>query len=102
MIAAQRHALLLLLSVLVSAVGLVETVTGQNWDVAVLLAVVTVLQLVVLVGLRTRRGSVGLRADLTTWVHEQAAATGEPAQRVVDRCVAACRAGLVVDPKDQP
>jgi hypothetical protein len=94
MIRNQRNALVLLLAVLVSLAGIVETVRGRNWDLAVVLGVVVLLQLAVLAGLRAGRRPVSLRADLATWIDEHAVATGEPARRIADRCVAAYRAGL--------
>lgn len=94
MIPVHRHAVVLLLSVLVTAVGQVEVIAGRSWDVVAIFALIGLLQLVVLGGLRVGRRPVALRADLATWIDEHAAATGEPASRITDRAVAAYRAGL--------
>jgi hypothetical protein len=79
----QRRSVVILLALLVTAVGLVA-----------IFALIAVLQLLVLGGLRVGRRAVGVRADLATWIDEQAAATGEPAARITDRAVASYRAGL--------
>jgi hypothetical protein len=97
MIANQRNALVQLLALLVIGASVVETVRGQDWDLTVVLGAVVLLQGVVLAGVWARRRPVGLRADLASWIEEHAAATGEPAARVADRCVAAYRAGLAAD-----
>jgi len=97
MIANHRNALVQLLALLVTAASVVETMRGRNWDLAVVLGVVVLLQVAVLAGVWARRRPVGLRADLAGWIEEHAAATGEPAARVADRCVAAYRAGLTAD-----
>lgn len=101
MIPVQRTALVLLLAVLVCLAGMVETVTDRNWDLAAVLGVVVALQVAALVGLRVGRRPTSLRTDLDTWVHEHAVATGEAAPRLVDRCVAAYRAGLGTDGRDR-
>lgn len=97
MIANHRNALVQLLALLATGASMVETVQGRDWDLTVVLGVVVALQAAVLAGLRTRRRPVGLRADLAGWIEEHAAATGEPAARLADRCVAAFRAGLTTD-----
>lgn len=98
MIANQRNALVQLLALLVVGASVVETVRGGDWDLTAVLGAVVVLQVAVLTGVWARRRPVGLRADLASWVEEHAAATGEPAGRVADRCVAAYRAGLTAGP----
>lgn len=90
----RRHALVLALALLVTSVGLFEAALGDNWDLFVVLAVAVGLQLALFTGWWAGRRSVDLRADLAAWLDEQAMATGEPAERLLDRSVAAYRAGL--------
>ena len=92
-----RTAALLLLALLVSGVGLVDAWRGGDSDLTTLLAVLVVLNGAALAGLRSARRGPALRPDLTAWLHQQAGATGEPVDRLADRCVAAYRAGLVDD-----
>jgi hypothetical protein len=102
MIAARRNALLLSLALVATAVGLVDAVIGGQADFVVVFVLAGLLQAAVLVGLRSGPRPVLLRADLAAWVYEHTAATGEPADRLVDRCVAAYRAGLTAERRDQP
>ncbi len=91
-----RNAAVLLLALLVTAAGLFEVVAGRSWDLVVVFALIAVLQLVVLGGLWVHRRPVGLRGDLAAWIDEHAVATGESAERIVDRAVSSYRAGLSV------
>ena len=78
----------------VAAVGAVDAARGRNGDLFVVFLIVTILQLVLLIRLQTGRREVTLRADLAAWVDDRAALTGEPAEQVVDQCVADQRAAL--------
>ena len=93
-----RALLVLVLATVVSFVGLVDATVSKTWDFAVVFALAVGLQLLLLV--RTQTGRVGLtvRRDLAAWASEQAVATGESADEVVDRCVAAVRADVVDRP----
>lgn len=97
----QRNGFVLGLAALASVVGLIDAGLGGSWDLAGMFGLVTALQLVVLLQLRTDR-QIGLRPDVARWVSGRAEATGEPPERVADRAVAAYRAGLVADPPGEP
>jgi hypothetical protein len=89
-----RTAVLLIVALVVAAVGLVDVVRSGDSDlVLVLTALATVLVAALILSLSGRR-AVELRPDLATWLRQQSAATGEPVERLADRCVAAYRAGL--------
>ena len=94
MVTVPRTPVLLLVALLVAAVGLVDVVRSGGSDLAVLFAALLVLLAAALVTALRGRRSVELRPDLATWLREQSAATGEPVERLADRCVAAYRAGL--------
>jgi Flp pilus assembly protein TadB len=84
-----RDRLLLGLTLLTVAAGLLDAVAAAVWDLAVVLAIIAVLVVSVVLGRRTDRRTVTVRPDLGAWIHRHAAATGEPVDRVVDRAVAA-------------
>ncbi|GAA4753854.1 hypothetical protein GCM10023328_41490 [Modestobacter marinus] len=92
-----RTGVLLVLALALSAVGVVDAVRAQDDDLAVLLAAVGLLVAAALGTETRRRSAVLLRPDLARWLELRAATTGEPVDRLADRCVAACRAGLVED-----
>lgn len=79
----------------VTAVGAVATAVDGSWDLFVLFVFVLVCQAGIGIALTGSRRLVSLRADLARWAEERAAVTGEPAPRIVDRCVAAYRDGQV-------
>ncbi|MCF6734328.1 hypothetical protein [Blastococcus sp. KM273129] len=85
---------LLLLALLGVLVGAVDAARGGDGDLVVLLAAVGVVLAAALVLVLRSRHRIALRPDLATWLRRRAAATGEPADRLADRCVAAYRAGL--------
>lgn len=93
-----RALLVLVLATVVSLVGLVDATVSRTWDFAVVFALALGLQLLLLVRAQTGRVRVSVRRDLAAWASEQAVATGESADEVVDRCVAAVRAGVVDRP----
>ncbi|MBC6445891.1 hypothetical protein [Actinokineospora xionganensis] len=87
-------------AVLVTLVGLVEVARDRDWDLITIFAAAVVAQLVALGVVWLGRQPVHVRADLTVWLHEHAAATGEPAGRIVDRALAEHRAGLVAGERE--
>jgi hypothetical protein len=93
----RRNVLLLALAALATTVATIDAVTGRDWDLTALLAAAVALQVAAIAGVLGRRRSIELRPDLASWLREQAAATGEPAERVADRALAAYRAGLTGD-----
>ncbi len=97
MLPSPRILLVLVGALLVTSVGLVDAAIGGQADLVVVFAVAAALQLVALVGLRAGPRAVHLRTDLAVWADRHAAATGEPTERLVARCVAAYRTGLTAD-----
>jgi hypothetical protein len=92
-----RTAVLLVIALVVTAVGLVDVVRDGNSDLTLLFIGLLLLQAAALVTAALGHRGVRLRPDLTAWLTRQAAATGEPIERLADRCVAAYRAGLTDD-----
>lgn len=84
----------LVLSAVVTSVGVIDAAAGGDVDLLVVLALSLLLQAVLLARLQGRRPAVPLRADLVAWLRTRAAEDGEPLGAVADRCVAACRADL--------
>lgn len=74
--------------VVVGAVGLLDAVIGDAWDLAVLFGAVVLIGAVGVVVASGRRRSVTLRADLASFLAERARRTGEPFDAVLDRSVA--------------
>lgn len=97
-----RTIVVLLLAGAGLVVGVVDSVRDGHDDLALLLAAVTALVAAAIVLLLRSCTQVALRPDLAAWVRRQAAATGEPADRLADRCVAAYRAGMTGDRVDLP
>jgi hypothetical protein len=95
-----RTSVLLLVALVVTAVGLVDVLRTGESDLAIVLAVVLVLLAAALITAVQGRRAVELRPDLASWLHQQSAATGEPVERMADRCVAAYRAGLAGNRED--
>lgn len=85
-------------STLTALVGVVATAFDGAYDLTAVFALVAVLQAVLLVRLRTHRTEVTLRPDLADWVLDRAALTGEPAEHLLDRCVASAREHLGARP----
>lgn len=73
------------------AVALVDAL--RDTELALLLGAVALVQVAALLSSVRGRSAVALRPDLTGWLagwlHRQSAATGEPVERLADRCVAA-------------
>lgn len=90
----QRNKLLGAISAVMIGIALVDVTVAGNWDMAVVLGLGLLSQLVLVVTLHAPRPTVSLRGDLFRWLDERSAATGEPLERITDRCVAAYRADL--------
>jgi hypothetical protein len=88
-----RSAVLVLVALLGTAVGFVDAARTGDSDLGALLAVVVLVQVAALLDTRGR-SRINLRPDLATWLRQQSTATGEPVERLADRCVASYRAGL--------
>ncbi|HSL59251.1 MAG TPA: hypothetical protein VK866_15500 [Acidimicrobiales bacterium] len=78
-------------STLTALVGVVATAFDRAFDLTAVFALIAVLQAMLLIRLRTHRTEVTLRPDLAAWVLDRAALTGEPAEHLLDRCVATAR-----------
>lgn len=87
-------AALLALALLPAAVALVDVLRDDGTDLAVLLVALVVLLTAALGSALRHRHALDLRPDLVDWLRLQSAATGEPVERLADRCVAAYRAEL--------
>ncbi|MGY1726328.1 hypothetical protein ACI79J_05105 [Geodermatophilus sp. SYSU D01062] len=90
-----------LVALLGVAVAVVDALRGSDGDLLLLLGAVALVQLAALAARARGRSAVALRPDLAGWLHQQAAATGEPVERLADRCVAAYRAGLTGTPAER-
>jgi hypothetical protein len=84
----------LIAAVSVTTVAGIDATIGRNWDLVVVIGLVLVLQVGALAKVSRGRPAVSLRGDLARWLEDRAAATGEPAEQIADRAVAAYRAGL--------
>ena len=99
---ARRDAMVIGLALLVTAVALVEAVAAHWWDQVALLAAIAGLLLALFTARRTGRRGADVRSDLARWLDDQAAATGEPAGQLLDRCIATYRAGQSVPATPEP
>jgi hypothetical protein len=97
----QRNKAVGALAAVAIAVALVDVVIAGAWDTAVVLGFALFTQLMLIVSLYAPRPTVSLRGDLYRWLDERASATGEPIERVTDRCVAAYRADLTAGTDDR-
>ena len=93
----QRNRVVGVVSAVAIAVALVDVIIAGTWDTAVVLGFALLLQLLLIASLHAPRPTVSLRGDLYRWLDERASATGEPVERITDRCVAAYRANLTAD-----
>lgn len=89
-----RPAVLLVIALIVTVVGLVDVVRDGDSDLTLLFVGLLVLQAAALLTALLGHRGVRLRPDLTAWLARQATATGEPVERLADRSIAAYRAGL--------
>jgi hypothetical protein len=97
-----RTAVLLVLALVLTGVGLVDVVRDGDGDLTALFAALALLEAAALGASVLASRGVRLRPDLTAWLTRQAAATGEPVERLADRCVAAYRAGLTGERQEVP
>lgn len=86
-----RNRLVVIGGVLVLATGTIDAAIGGQWDLFVVVLVALVLELVLLIGLESRRPAVPVRRDLVVWLRDRAAVGGEPLSVLVDRALAAYR-----------
>jgi len=86
--------LVLLMSSLVLAVGVIDGIVSHEWDFLAVFTAALALQLLLLARLSSRRPAVPIRRDLVAWLRDEAALRGEPMEAVADRAVSAYRAGF--------
>jgi hypothetical protein len=86
--------LVLLMSSLVLAVGVIDGIVSHEWDFLAVFVAALALQLLLLARLSSRRPAVPIRRDLVAWLRDEAALRGEPMEAVADRAVSAYRAGF--------
>jgi len=79
---------LLATSLVALAIGLIDAAVGGEWDLFVVMAIAFAGVVAVYGRASWHRPAVPLRADLTSWLRERSAATGEPMGAVADRAVA--------------
>lgn len=86
--------LVLLMSSLVLAVGVVDGIVSREWDFLAVFAAALALQLLLLARLSVRRPAVPIRQDLVAWLRDEAALRGEPMEAVADRAISSYQAGF--------
>ena len=86
--------LVLLMTSLVLAVGVIDGIISREWDFLAVFAAALALQLLLLARLSGRRPAVPIRQDLVAWLREQAALSGEQMESVADRAIGAYQAGF--------
>jgi hypothetical protein len=91
----------LLMSSLVLAVGVVDSIASREWDFLAVFGMALALQLLLLARLSGRRPAVPIRRDLVGWLRDQAALAGETMEATADRAVSSYRAGFT-DTAEQP
>jgi hypothetical protein len=96
--------LVLLMSSLVLAVGVIDGIVSREWDFLAVFAAALALQLLLLARLSVRRPAVPIRRDLVAWLRDEAAMRGEPMEAVADRAISAYQAGFsdLGDPTTHP
>jgi hypothetical protein len=88
-----NRAVLLMTSV-VLAVGVIDSIASREWDFLAVFAMALALQLLLLARLSGRRPAVPIRRDLVGWLRDEAALRGETMDATADRAVSAYRAGF--------
>jgi hypothetical protein len=78
----------------IAIVGIVDASIGGSSDLVVLFALLFVLSAALTTRVLGNRRWFRLRGDLAQWLEARAAESGETAENLVDRAVAAYRAGL--------
>ncbi|MEL7156639.1 MAG: hypothetical protein AAFN30_08570, partial [Actinomycetota bacterium] len=82
------------LTIVVSAVGALDSTIGREWDLLVVFLLSLSLQLVLWLRERANRTPVTIRPDLARWLERHSSRTGEPYDDVLDRAIAWYRDGL--------
>jgi hypothetical protein len=79
----------------VGAVGVLDAVIGEVWDLVVLFGIVVAIALALLVSMNWRRRPVMLRADHARWLIQRSQLTGEAVEHIADRAIATYRDALI-------
>ena len=91
---------LLVSSIVVATVAGIDAGRGDHWDQFAMLLILGSLSAIALAVDTRRAPSVRLRPDLLAWVEDLASRTDDEPPRVVDRAVAAYRAGFSTTPEE--
>jgi hypothetical protein len=94
MIASFAGRVIIFATIAAAGTGALDAARGGDFDLVVVFGVVVGLQVVLLWRVATGRLPVAVRADLVAWLRDRHALTGEPLERIADRCVADYRATL--------
>ena len=86
---------LLITSVCLASIAGLDAVRGDHWDQFAILVVLVVLGVAALVVNGRQRSAVRLRPELHAWLEDHAARTDDEPRRVLDRALAAYRAGML-------
>jgi hypothetical protein len=86
--------LVLLMSSLVLAVGVIDGIASREWDFLAVFTAALALQLLLLARLSIRRPAVPIRRDLVAWLRDEAALRGEPMEAIADRAISSYQAGF--------
>jgi hypothetical protein len=86
--------LVLLMSSLVLAVGVIDGIASREWDLLAVFVAALALQLLLLARLSVRRPAVPIRRDLVAWLRDEAALRGEPMEAIADRAISSYQAGF--------
>jgi transposase len=84
--------LVLLMSSLVLAVGVVDGIVSREWDFLAVFSAALALQLLLLARLSVRRPAVPIRRDLVAWLRDESALRGEPMEAIADRAISSYQA----------
>ena len=88
------HKAALAILLVITLIGAVDAVVGRVWDHLAVFLLAAGVEALLLLSLESRRPAVPIRADLVAWLRNRSATTGEPLERIADRCIASVRADL--------
>jgi len=89
--------ILLVVSLVITSVGIVDAAIGREWDLMVIFALTAAIQLVIWLRHGASRIATTIRPDLGHWLESRSEATGEPYEDVLDRAIATFKQGLYAD-----
>ena len=94
---ARRISIMVVVIAIAAALGLIDSLVGNDLDLAVLFAVVVVLSSVELMRSVVGRHRVPVRADVGSWLSATSSTTGESPTDLASRAISAYRAGLIAE-----